>query len=110
MGALASELVRLSGPDAVHGIIPNALQAHERKNEIAEKGEKEQKKIDEAKYGKTTVVADMHTRKKTMTDAVLAGGPGSGFVALSGGYGTLEELMEVSFVVMQASCWKRITD
>ncbi len=30
-----------------------------------------------------------------MAKAVLAGGPGSGFIALPGGYGTLEELMEV---------------
>ena len=95
MGEIAKELVRLSGPEAVHGIIPNALQAFERKDEIAENGEKEQKKNDEAKFGKTTVVPDMHTRKRTMVDEVLAGGPGSGFVALSGGYGTLEELMEI---------------
>jgi predicted Rossmann-fold nucleotide-binding protein len=50
----------------------------------------------EETYGKTTVVADMHTRKQKMMEEVLAGGPGSGFVALSGAYGTLEELMEVS--------------
>lgn len=106
MGAMASELVRLSGPEAVHGIIPNALQAFERKDEIEDKGEKEQKKVDEAKFGKTTVVPDMHTRKKTMTDEVLAGGPGSGFVALSGGYGTLEELMEVS-IVQRWSCGEK---
>ena len=30
-----------------------------------------------------------------MAEKVMQGGPGSGFVALSGGYGTLEELMEV---------------
>lgn len=30
-----------------------------------------------------------------MAQEVIAGGPGSGFIALSGGYGTLEELMEV---------------
>ncbi len=29
-----------------------------------------------------------------MAKEVVEGGPGSGFVALSGGYGTLEELME----------------
>jgi uncharacterized protein (TIGR00730 family) len=38
----------------------------------------------------------MHTRKHLMAKEVIAGGPGSGFVALSGGYGTLEELMEVT--------------
>jgi uncharacterized protein (TIGR00730 family) len=46
-------------------------------------------------YGKTTVVKDMHTRKHMMASEVLEGGEGSGFIALSGGYGTLEELMEV---------------
>jgi uncharacterized protein (TIGR00730 family) len=46
-------------------------------------------------YGKTTVVADMHKRKEMMAKEVISGGPGSGFVALPGGYGTLEELMEV---------------
>lgn len=37
----------------------------------------------------------MHTRKALMASEILASGPGSGFIALSGGYGTLEELMEV---------------
>jgi uncharacterized protein (TIGR00730 family) len=46
-------------------------------------------------YGKTTVVKDMHTRKQMMAREVLDGAEGSGFLALSGGYGTLEELMEV---------------
>ena len=31
-----------------------------------------------------------------MADEVRAGGPGSGFIALSGGYGTFEELMEMT--------------
>lgn len=38
----------------------------------------------------------MHTRKQMMAKEVIDGGPGGGFVALSGGYGTLEELMEVT--------------
>lgn len=37
----------------------------------------------------------MHSRKQLMAQEVVSGGPGSGFVALSGGYGTLEELMEM---------------
>lgn len=37
----------------------------------------------------------MHTRKQLMAKKVMEGAPGSGFAALSGGYGTLEELMEV---------------
>ena len=44
--------------------------------------------------GRTTIVEDMHTRKEMMAKEVAEGGAGSGFVALSGGYGTLEELME----------------
>ena len=45
-------------------------------------------------YGKTMIVKDMHSRKQEMAKRVITGGPGSGFIALSGGYGTLEELME----------------
>jgi predicted Rossmann-fold nucleotide-binding protein len=44
----------------------------------------------ESAYGRTTIVEDMHSRKKMMAQEVMQGGPGSGFVALSGGYGTLE--------------------
>jgi uncharacterized protein (TIGR00730 family) len=47
-------------------------------------------------YGKTTVVKDMHTRKQMMAREVLEGAEGSGFIALPGGYGTLEELIEVA--------------
>ncbi|MCJ1465063.1 hypothetical protein MMC07_003679 [Pseudocyphellaria aurata] len=87
MGEVAKTLVALSGPDAVHGIIPMPLVKWEQENprDLNEKDE----------YGRTTVVPDMHTRKQLMAKEVIEGGPGSGFVALSGGYGTLEELMEV---------------
>ncbi|KAL8814839.1 MAG: hypothetical protein Q9191_008513 [Dirinaria sp. TL-2023a] len=37
----------------------------------------------------------MHSRKHLMAQSVMEGGPGSGFIALSGGFGTMEELMEV---------------
>jgi len=37
----------------------------------------------------------MHTRKALMAHEVINGGPGSGFVALSGGFGTIEELFEM---------------
>jgi uncharacterized protein (TIGR00730 family) len=84
MGELARSLVSLSGPSAVHGIIPAALVSMERQG----------KAPDESVYGRTTVVADMHTRKRMMAQEVVNGGPGGGFVALPGGYGTLEELME----------------
>jgi hypothetical protein len=82
VGEVARTLVSLSGPSSVQGIIPRALVKHERSSSLSD-------------YGKTTIVEDMHTRKRMMAQAVMAGGPGSGFIALSGGYGTLEELMEV---------------
>ena len=46
-------------------------------------------------YGKTIVVPDMYTRKRTMIEKVVSGGPGSGFIALTGGFGTLDELVEM---------------
>ena len=88
MGEVAKTLVELSGPSAVHGIIPEPLLSLERQK--ADGG-----KIDEKRYGRTTVVETMHIRKEMMAEEVMKGGPGSGFVALSGGYGTLEELMEM---------------
>lgn len=88
MGEVARTLVSLSGPDSVHGVIPAALVKYEMGSEDAN--------IDEKVYGQTTVVKDMHTRKALMARLVMEGGPGGGFVALSGGYGTLEELMEVT--------------
>lgn len=85
MGALARTLVSLSGPDSVHGIIPAALLAYEASNTSP----------DSSLYGRTTIVQTMHERKSLMAELVKQGGPGSGFIALSGGYGTLEELMEM---------------
>jgi uncharacterized protein (TIGR00730 family) len=95
MGELASELVSLSGPEAVHGVIPTALIKHEQGWDPSNT-DPLHSAVDVAKYGHTTVVKDMHTRKQLMAKMVIAGGPGSGFVALSGGYGTMEELMEVT--------------
>ena len=93
MGEIARTLVSLSGPDSVHGIIPSPLVKYERgpNSEVSTGGILPEYQL----YGKTTVVKDMHTRKQRMAQEVLAGAKGSGFVALSGGYGTLEELMEV---------------
>ncbi|RAL07916.1 LOG family protein [Aspergillus homomorphus CBS 101889] len=117
MGELARTLVALSGPQAVQGIIPRALVRVEEgyktpttNNTINGNGgavgphEGEGKAPERAgealgettEYGQVTVVADMHTRKRLMAQRVLAGGPGSGFVALAGGFGTMEELMEVT--------------
>ena len=87
MGEVARTLVSLSGPDSVLGIIPSALIKFE---------QGDQQHPDPSIYGRTEVVKDMHTRKRLMAQHVIAGGRGSGFVALSGGYGTLEELMEIT--------------
>jgi predicted Rossmann-fold nucleotide-binding protein len=127
MGELASTLVSLSGPDAVHGIIPEALVRYERDPQYTstvksaspapppaaavngdgpahtngttpaptKKDEDALPVPAESRFGRTTVVKDMHTRKQMMAQEVLAGGPGSGFIALSGGYGTIEELVEI---------------
>jgi uncharacterized protein (TIGR00730 family) len=96
MGEIAKTLVSLSGPDSVHGVIPEALLQYERNNrEDGLSEHKVQKLIDEDVYGRFTVVKDMHTRKQMMAREVIESGPGGGFVALSGGYGTMEELMEV---------------
>ncbi|KAF2016717.1 hypothetical protein BU24DRAFT_208278 [Aaosphaeria arxii CBS 175.79] len=92
MGEVARTLVSLSGPSSVHGIIPEPLVKYEQKDALNASGHS----IDESVYGRTTVVKDMHTRKQMMAKEVIEGGPGGGFVALSGGYGTLEELMEVT--------------
>lgn len=117
MGQIARELVALSGPEAVHGIIPKALvkiepgynqkesesngvdvrtqegtgKSHERVINADKRTE-----IIEAEFGITTIVPDMHTRKRLMATKVLEGGPGSGFVALAGGFGTIEEVMEMT--------------
>lgn len=98
MGEISRTLVSLSGPDAVFGVIPDALIQFERAGGPDGKQAPSQKRpsLDQNVYGRTTVVPDMHTRKQLMAKQVMEGGPGSGFVALSGGYGTLEELLEVT--------------
>ena len=119
MGELAKTLVSLSGPSSVHGVIPKALIRTEKgydgtpvgeagKSKEAEKTisreEMEQvnehrhgtpSQLKESEFGQTSVVPDMHTRKRMMAEKVIHGGSGSGFVALAGGYGTIEEVMEM---------------
>jgi uncharacterized protein (TIGR00730 family) len=95
MGQVARSLVALSGPDSVHGIIPTPLIKYEQGPNSDGLSTNGVKGPDERIYGRTTVVKDMHSRKQMMAKEVMAGGPGSGFLALPGGYGTLEELMEV---------------
>lgn len=87
MGEVARTLVSLSGPDSVHGIIPEPLLSYE---------QSEDEEIDVNAYGRTSVVKSMHERKQRMANEVIQGGPGGGFVVLSGGYGTFEELMEIT--------------
>lgn len=76
MGCLAKSLTTKGGQ--VEGIIPQALIQREASEEP-----------DESLYGKTTIVHDMHTRKRLMGQKAEA------FIALPGGYGTAEELFEV---------------
>lgn len=89
MGEVAKTLVALNGPQSVHGIIPEAMIPHERNSTT-------RNVPDETIFGLTTLVKDMHTRKKLMAEEVFAGGPGSGFVGLSGGFGTMEEIFETT--------------
>lgn len=51
--------------------------------------------LNEEIYGRTKIVPDMSARKRSMIDEVVSGGPGSGFIALTGGFGTMDELMEM---------------
>jgi uncharacterized protein (TIGR00730 family) len=106
MGEVAKTLVAINGPNSVHGIIPEALINYERDDTYGttvastststSTSPSGMRVPSEEVYGRTTVVRDMHTRKKQMVAEVIAGGPGSGFVALSGGFGTLEELAETT--------------
>jgi uncharacterized protein (TIGR00730 family) len=95
MGEVARTLVALSGPSSVHGVIPAPLVKYEQGPNSIGSSSHEGGLPSENVYGKTTVVKDMHARKQMMAQEVLQGGPGSGFIALPGGYGTMEELMEV---------------
>ena len=116
MGEVARTLVKLSGPQAVHGVIPRALvriePGYDKSKERDEQpstmtGGKDAERVlndpldnaaltNESEYGVTTITADMHTRKRLMATKVIEGGPGSGFVTLAGGFGTIEEVMEMT--------------
>ncbi|CUS08497.1 unnamed protein product [Tuber aestivum] len=77
MGAVACSLTSLGGN--VHGIIPEALIRREQAVIVPSVEE----------FGRTTVVQDMHTRKAMM------GKEADAFIALPGGFGTMEELFEI---------------
>lgn len=96
MGEVAKTIVSINGPDSVHGIIPEALVKYERDGTYQTVNRNNQFVPEESVYGRTTVVNDMHTRKKLMAEEVFNGGPGSGFIGLSGGYGTMEEIFETT--------------
>ena len=46
-------------------------------------------------YGLTTVTDGLAARKTLMIETIASAGPHSGFIALSGGFGSLDEIMEV---------------
>ena len=72
MGEISRTLVQLSGPNAVHGIIPAELVSVERKRNPLVQRESDRERC----YGTLTVVKDMHARKSMMAEAADA------FVAL----------------------------
>jgi len=72
MGVIADEVLRLGGE--VTGVIPRALVERE---------------VGHAGLTRLFVVKDMHERKAMMADL------SEGFIAMPGGFGTLEELFEM---------------
>jgi predicted Rossmann-fold nucleotide-binding protein len=90
MGEVAKSLCAINGPESVHGIIPEALVKFERDGTYGTVNEHNHIVPEESVYGRTTVVKDMHTRKKLMAEEVFAGGPGSGFIGLCGVFGTMD--------------------
>lgn len=110
MGEIAKATMGPRYDGHVHGIIPSALVSKERQSKdddnntgndtssIKSTELEDQIKMDvdnhkgstpiSWKFGKTTVVNDMHSRKRLMADESDA------FVAMPGGYGTFEEIME----------------
>eukprot|EP00775_Hariotina_reticulata_P007396 gene7398-7605_t len=74
MGEIARTVQDGLGPHQVLGVIPEALTPREVSHEL---------------IGDTKVVGDMHERKAAMARAA------DGFIAMPGGLGTLEELLEV---------------
>ncbi|KAM0210853.1 hypothetical protein ACHAQI_005575 [Fusarium lateritium] len=88
VGEIAKTLVSINGPQSVHGIIPVALIEY-RRDGLDLHGYVPE----EATFGRPTVVKDMPASKKLTTAEILAGGPGSGFIGLSGGLGTMKEIL-----------------
>ncbi|KAK9806701.1 hypothetical protein WJX73_010267 [Symbiochloris irregularis] len=74
MGAIATTVSAGLGEDSVIGVIPGALQPRE---------------ISGGAIGELIIVPDMHARKAKMCDLADA------FIAMPGGFGTLEEILEM---------------
>lgn len=109
MGSVARGAMGPEKKGRVHGVIPDALVAKERSGAGAAAGNAAAgnasagnaalaKKVGDdpvdgtteisEDFGETTVVPDMHTRKRLMASMSDA------FVAMPGGFGTLEEILE----------------
>jgi len=76
-GEVARTLVALSGPTSVQGIIPRALVQYERKpdaDDVVTEGSPASNSLllhnSTSAYGLTTIVEDMHTRKRMMAEKV----------------------------------------
>jgi len=102
MGEMAKTLVKESGPQSVHGIIPRSFLEKERPT-TPSKEEKDSKKNTAPQStlpatsdsGRIILVDDLPARKKFMCELISEGAPGSGFIALTGGFGTMDELVEM---------------
>ncbi|KNG91701.1 lysine decarboxylase-like protein [Aspergillus nomiae NRRL 13137] len=95
MGEIAKTLVSLSGPKACTVEKTSATAGGKTAERVVSES-LDGDEIPESEYGVTTIVPDMHTRKRLMATKVMEGGPGSGFVTLAGGFGTIEEVMEMT--------------
>ena len=98
MGSIARAAMGPKLDGDVHGVIPDALVSKERRSTSIDEDDEVEivRSIEQhrgtssisPKFGRTTVVKDMHSRKRLMASESDA------FVALPGGYGTVEEIME----------------
>lgn len=89
MGTVAQNTLGPKLNGNVNGIIPTALFNKERKDDVGDaNADLAQEKKEWIDFCKTTVVPDMHTRKRMMAQESDA------FVAMPGGFGTFEEIME----------------
>lgn len=96
MGQIASATMGPELDGNVLGVIPDALVDREVDSNTQDFNDKIRENVENHKgstpissaYGQTIVVPDMHTRKRMMAKESNA------FVAMPGGYGTLEEIME----------------